>query len=91
MGNPQPKDKPWLFEIVSNPRNSIDVDKFDYLRRDTQKLAVHYSSFNHEIIMKDARVINNHICYPIKHDFEIKKLFDARYNLHRDCYNHPGI
>lgn len=25
----------WISEIVSNPRNGIDVDKFDYLRRDT--------------------------------------------------------
>lgn len=26
--------RPWLSEIVSNARNGIDVDKFDYLRRD---------------------------------------------------------
>ena len=26
--------RPWLFEIVSNPRNGIDVDKFDYMERD---------------------------------------------------------
>jgi deoxynucleoside triphosphate triphosphohydrolase SAMHD1 len=28
-------DKQWQFEIVSNSRNGIDVDKFDYLARDT--------------------------------------------------------
>lgn len=27
---PENKDS-WMFEIVNNPRNSIDVDKFDYL------------------------------------------------------------
>ena len=31
-------DRQWIFEIVSNPRNSIDVDKFDYLARDTNKM-----------------------------------------------------
>jgi len=95
LGDPSdcPANRKWLFEIVSNPRNSIDVDKFDYLARDTQKMNVHYCSFNHEVIMKTARVIEDsngdyQICYPQKHEFEIKKLYDSRYNLYKDCYNH---
>jgi HD superfamily phosphohydrolase len=38
--------------------------------------------------MRGARVINNQICYPEKEIFEIKKLFDTRYNLYKDCYHH---
>ena len=41
--------------------------------------------------MNSARVVDGHICYPEKHDFEIKKLFDSRYNLYRDCYYHRVI
>lgn len=25
----------WMFDIINNKRNSIDVDKFDYIKRDT--------------------------------------------------------
>ena len=38
--------------------------------------------------MRGARVINNQICYPEKEIYEIKKLFDSRYNLYKDCYYH---
>ena len=43
--------RPWLFEIVSNSRNGIDVDKFDYLMRDVMKINVNHNSFNHDIVM----------------------------------------
>ena len=38
--------------------------------------------------MRGARVISNQICYPEKEIYEIKKLFDSRYNLYKDLYNH---
>ena len=88
QGGPIDQDRAFLYEIVSNARNGIDVDKIDYLLRDTQKINVQYCSFNHEIIIKGARVVDNQICYPEKHEFEVKKLFDSRYNLYRDCYYH---
>ena len=78
----------FLYEIVSNSRNGIDVDKIDYLLRDTQKINVPYCSFNHERIMLGTRVVDNQICYPENKAFEIKKLFDSRYNMYRDCYYH---
>jgi HD superfamily phosphohydrolase len=33
-------DKMFLFDIVANQRNSIDVDKFDYIARDSHYLGV---------------------------------------------------
>ena len=39
--------RPWLYEIVSNSRNGIDVDKIDYMLRDSNKLNVSYCCFNH--------------------------------------------
>ena len=82
------KSQEWIYEIVSNSRNGIDVDKFDYLTRDTSKTGMNMNSFNHEKVMKGARVIDDKICYPEKDITELKKLFDSRYNLYKDCYHH---
>jgi HD superfamily phosphohydrolase len=30
----------FLFDIVSNSRNSVDVDKFDYLQRDAYNVGI---------------------------------------------------
>lgn len=82
------KCQEWIYEIVSNARNGIDVDKFDYFVRDTSKTGMNTNSFNHLKVMQGARVIANRICYPEKDLTEIKKLFDSRYNLYKDCYHH---
>lgn len=39
-------ERKFLFDIVSNKRNSIDVDKFDYLARDCLNLGIK-SSYDH--------------------------------------------
>jgi len=48
-----------MFDIINNKRNSIDVDKFDYITRDTYMMNLSYGSFDHQILLKDARVIEN--------------------------------
>lgn len=80
----------WLYEIVANCDNGIDVDKFDYLSRDCYNLGIS-KSFCHLRLLKYARVINNHICYPKKVIFEINNLFQTRYMLHNQFYNHQVV
>jgi len=53
-----------MFDIINNKRNSIDVDKFDYIMRDTQMMNLSTGSFDYQILLKDARVIDNQIVYP---------------------------
>lgn len=88
MGSPVDPERPWMYEIVANKRNGIDVDKFDYLIRDTQKINMHQVSFSPMMIIQSARIVDGLLCYPEKYDFEIKKLFESRYNLYRDAYYH---
>ena len=80
----------WIFQIVSNPVNSIDVDKFDYLVRDTKAVGLKFG-FNYSRIINDARVINNNICYSSQCSEDIYQMFFIRYRMHRTFYNHKAV
>lgn len=86
--NDCPDEKPFLFDIVSNERNSIDVDKIDYIQRDCRSTNIPYVLCNVKLLLKQVWVCDNEICYPEKYAMEVAKLFQSRFNLHFDCYNH---
>ena len=79
----------WIFQIISNPLNSIDVDKFDYLIRDTRAFGLKFS-FDYSRLIHDARVIDNKICYSSQCSEDIYQMFFIRYRLHRQIYNHKA-
>lgn len=80
----------WIFEIISNNYNGIDVDKFDYMARDTASSGIS-NGFDFNRILIFARVINDHICYPIKIRGNIFQMYELRFNLHRYIYNHKTV
>lgn len=80
-----------MFDIINNKRNSIDVDKFDYIKRDTQMMNLSYGSYDYSVLLGDARVIDQMICYPYKHNYEIQKLFQSRFDLYKSIYNHLTV
>lgn len=96
------REQQFLFDIVSNKRNGLDVDRFDYILRDSymtgdaihlnlSRLRVLLSSLSrthfHRII-KSARVIDNQICYHIKDANQIYEICASRFKLHKMIYNH---
>ena len=83
-------NKPYLYEIISNPFNGIDVDKFDYLKRDPYHLGLDYH-FNCERLLEEARVIGGHISYPKKLANSIINMFSVRYRCLREICNHPVV
>jgi HD superfamily phosphohydrolase len=80
----------WIFQIISNPVNSIDVDKFDYLTRDTQAVGLKFG-FDYSRLICDAKVIDNKICYSTQCSEDIYHMFFIRYRLHRQIYNHKAV
>lgn len=87
---PKYKIGQWIFQIISNPLNSIDVDKFDYLTRDTMAVGLKIG-FDFSRIISDARVINNIICYSMQCSEDIYHMFFLRYRLHKQIYNHKAV
>ncbi|KAL6848319.1 hypothetical protein ACP4OV_022447 [Aristida adscensionis] len=84
------KDKPFLYDIVANGRNGIDVDKFDYIGRDCRACGLG-CNFQYWRLIEGMRVMGDEICYPAKDYLSIHKLFTTRADLHRTVYTHAKV
>ncbi|RDB20331.1 Deoxynucleoside triphosphate triphosphohydrolase SAMHD1 [Hypsizygus marmoreus] len=84
-----PDEKKFLFDIVANRRNGLDVDKFDYILRDSHMVGDKMSIALPRII-KSARVLDNQICYDIKDANQIYEICAMRFKLHKIVYNHKA-
>ncbi|KAK2463864.1 hypothetical protein APHAL10511_004169 [Amanita phalloides] len=82
-----PDEKPFLFDIIANKRNGLDVDKFDYIQRDSFMIGepTHISLRR---IIYSARVLNDQICYDIKDANQLYEICATRFKLHKIVYNH---
>jgi len=88
--NPNKAHQGFIYEIVSNAVNGIDVDKFDYIARDSYSINQNFG-FNWELICDNVRVIDDTICYLKQSMSEIQAMFNARYKLHKQVYSHPKV
>ncbi|PON59332.1 Ribonuclease Y [Parasponia andersonii] len=84
------KPKSFLYDIVANGRTGIDVDKFDYIVRDSRACGLG-CNFQFERLMETMRVMGNEICYRAKDYLTIHKLFATRADLHRTVYSHAKV
>ncbi|KAF9610876.1 hypothetical protein IFM89_025338 [Coptis chinensis] len=80
----------FLYDIVANGRNGIDVDKFDYIKRDCRACGLGFN-FQFERLMETMRVMGDEICYPAKEYLSVQKLFATRPDLYRTVYTHAKV
>ena len=84
-------EKWFLYEIVSNKRNGIDCDKFDYLMRDCHYVGMK-SNFDCLRYFQNTRILSVdgqlQICARDKERFNLYELFHMRWSLHHRVYQH---
>eukprot|EP01080_Neovahlkampfia_damariscottae_P000973 gene973-9880_t len=83
------KERKYLYHIVSNQDNSVDVDKFDYLQRDCHNLNLK-TSYDSARLMKFSKVIDDSICFHAKEAYNLYEMFHTRYSLHKQIYSHKA-
>jgi HD superfamily phosphohydrolase len=88
--DPTKDHRGFIYEIISNSRNGIDVDKLDYLNRDIKTLDMKLG-FEYERLINDAKVLNDIICYPMQMYNEVVSLFSTRYLMHKQVYGHKTV
>lgn len=92
----RPVEKAWMYEVVSNWRSGIDVDKFDYFRRDALHLGIH-KQFDHVRYIKAVSILPDStgvptISPPDKEKDSIREdMFELRKSLHRSAYQHKTV
>ncbi|MEM0354107.1 MAG: HD domain-containing protein [Thermoplasmata archaeon] len=88
---PQPYHIGALYQIVSNNLNGIDVDKFDYIMRDSKNLGILIGFDPYRLINEFIIDANNNIAYPEHCSINIYEMFYGRYILHKKCYCHKTV
>jgi HD superfamily phosphohydrolase len=88
--NPEPTDTGAIYQIVSNYLNGIDVDKFDYLARDPYTLGLKRGFDSRKIINEIIVDQHDNIAYAKHCSIEIYDMFQTRYMMHKQVYNHKG-
>ncbi|XP_060075553.1 deoxynucleoside triphosphate triphosphohydrolase SAMHD1-like isoform X2 [Ylistrum balloti] len=85
------RSKSFLYEVVANKRNGIDVDKWDYFARDCHNLGIS-NNFDHLRFIKFARVLKVddelQICSRDKEVQTLYDMFNTRVTLHKRAYQH---
>ncbi|KAH8240124.1 hypothetical protein KR032_011407 [Drosophila birchii] len=82
----------YIFDIVHNKRCGLDVDKWDYLRRDNKRVNVLNSDemdFDDIFLRSRISADGQHIEYRYQDYHRIYRLFEARSRLHVAVYQHP--
>lgn len=80
-------ERQFLYEIVSNSSCGIDVDKFDYIARDSANVGIKIS-FDARRLLRNCRIIDNRLCFHYRTAFDVYELFHARYTLFKQVYSH---
>jgi hypothetical protein len=81
-------ERAFLYRIVHNARNGIDVDKFDYLARDCRNTDVRVGCDFGRLI-QSSRIEAGEICFIEREYHNMLQLFRSRLYMYREVYHDP--
>lgn len=89
-GRPREDYPRWMFQIVANRDFYFDVDKCDYIMRDSFHIGMS-NPLQINRIMRNMRVIGDRVCFDKKIYMLLLDVFMYRYRLHREVYRHHAV
>lgn len=80
----------WYYYLLNNKKSSLDVDKMDYVLRDSKSFGMKLF-YDSSRIIKNCRIIDNEICFCDRIKDEIITIFLIRNKMNRFIYRHHKI
>uniref|UniRef100_A0A7E4V576 HDc domain-containing protein n=1 Tax=Panagrellus redivivus TaxID=6233 RepID=A0A7E4V576_PANRE len=90
----RPEEKAFLYDLVNNTRSGFDVDKMDYILRDSKhvNIGTRFRLCALERIIQNAVILEQNgrseICFNFSVYHDIKALFEDREMMHQCVYQH---
>ncbi len=87
----------WRYQLIANKASQIDVDKIDYIQRDSFHVGIpHSGEFSRlitgaRVCVTSSKPQQMELCWNEKLQFDIYSLFAARYRLHKQVYTHHTV
>ena len=94
----------WYYQIIANKQCQLDVDKIDYIQRDSFYIGEIGQNSNFSRLLTDVRVVITNageitegeeekyeLAWCDKLNYEIFSLFTTRYRLHKSVYTHHAV
>jgi len=81
----------WMYNIVSNTKNGLDVDRFDYLTRDSYYTIKFFDGSLINRIITSSKLVDDEIVFEAKVTDDILHLYKARYDLFNRVYCHSTV
>lgn len=82
-------DKPYLYQIVANHLNGVDVDRMDYLMRDSKHSGM--PGFQPDYLIANMAIQGGNIVLRAKAEPDLRLMFSTRQRLFQTVYRHRTI
>lgn len=78
--------QPWINQLISS---QIDVDRLDYLIRDTYQIGKMNGLIDWAWLLRNIRIIDNQLTFNQKALATVETIILARYHMNQKVYKHP--